>query len=543
MNVQFAIQDGDGLRARGESARLAHRAVRVQGDRRAAREDRGALHGGRRRSTRRASRGEVVPPYFSVKEAVFPFIKFPGVDTILGPEMKSTGEVMGVGETFGEAFVKSQLAAGVRLPQRGQGVHQRARRRQAARWWRSRATLLELGFALVATRGTAAALAAAGLPVTAGQQGGGGPAAHRRHDQERRDRADRQHRRGQADRGRATRARSGRPRCRAASPTTRPSPGARAACVGMRHHASADAATTCRACTRGCRPLNMPFRLDDARRLRPAFAGARLLHPEIMSKIPLTVAGAELLRAELQRLKTVERPAIIQAIAEARSHGDLSENAEYDAAKERQSFIEGRIAELEGKLANAQIIDPKLLDADGRCVFGATVELEDVHARRGGHLPDRRRGRGRHQAGQDLDQLADRARADRQVRRRRGRGADAGRGARVRDRRRASTTETVALVTRDRIFARRGVRRAARCASRGRPLAPRGRRLPAASGRSLAVDDQHLADVLHRRRVESPRRSRRATRSRASRSVGHHRILISSCAFERALDLARRRRR
>jgi transcription elongation factor GreA len=97
-----------------------------------------------------------------------------------------------------------------------------------------------------------------------------------------------------------------------------------------------------------------------------------------MNKIPLTVTGAEQLRAELQRLKSVERPAVIAAIAEARSHGDLSENAEYDAAKERQSFVEGRIAEVEGKLANAQIIDLALLDTDGRCVFGATVELEDL---------------------------------------------------------------------------------------------------------------------------------------------------------------------
>lgn len=97
-----------------------------------------------------------------------------------------------------------------------------------------------------------------------------------------------------------------------------------------------------------------------------------------MSKVPLTVAGAEKLRAELHELRTVQRPSIINAIAEARSHGDLSENAEYHAAKERQSFIEGRIAEIEAKLANAQIINPALLDADGRCVFGATVELEDV---------------------------------------------------------------------------------------------------------------------------------------------------------------------
>ena len=99
-----------------------------------------------------------------------------------------------------------------------------------------------------------------------------------------------------------------------------------------------------------------------------------------MSKFPITINGAELLRAELQRLKTVERPSVIAAIAEARSHGDLSENAEYDAAKERQGFIEWRIKEVEGKLGNAQIIDPKLLDADGRVVFGATIELEDLEA-------------------------------------------------------------------------------------------------------------------------------------------------------------------
>lgn len=96
-----------------------------------------------------------------------------------------------------------------------------------------------------------------------------------------------------------------------------------------------------------------------------------------MSKVPLTVTGAEKLREELHRLKTIERPSVVAAIAEARSHGDLSENAEYDAAKERQGFIEGRIQEVEGKLSNAQIIDPKMLDADGRCVFGATVEMED----------------------------------------------------------------------------------------------------------------------------------------------------------------------
>ena len=92
----------------------------------------------------------------------------------------------------------------------------------------------------------------------------------------------------------------------------------------------------------------------------------------------MTVEGAARLKAELHRLKTVDRPDVIAAIAEARSHGDLSENADYDAAKERQGFIEGRIAEVESKLANAQVIDPTSIDADGRVVFGATVEIEDV---------------------------------------------------------------------------------------------------------------------------------------------------------------------
>lgn len=97
-----------------------------------------------------------------------------------------------------------------------------------------------------------------------------------------------------------------------------------------------------------------------------------------MNQIPVTIRGAELLKNELQRLRSVDRPNIIQAIAEARAQGDLSENAEYESAKERQSFIEGRIAEIEAKLSNAQIIDPLTLNADGRCVFGATVEVEDL---------------------------------------------------------------------------------------------------------------------------------------------------------------------
>ena len=97
-----------------------------------------------------------------------------------------------------------------------------------------------------------------------------------------------------------------------------------------------------------------------------------------MQKIPLTVAGAEKLKAELQQLKSVARPEVIAAIAEARSHGDLSENAEYEAAKDRQGFIEGRIAELESKLSHAQIIDPKEIHAEGKIVFGATVTVSDL---------------------------------------------------------------------------------------------------------------------------------------------------------------------
>lgn len=94
--------------------------------------------------------------------------------------------------------------------------------------------------------------------------------------------------------------------------------------------------------------------------------------------VPLTKFGAQLLKDELHQLKTQERRKVIDAIAEARSHGDLSENAEYDAAKERQAFIEGRIMELEGKLSSAQIIDPTTLDAEGRVVFASTVDLEDL---------------------------------------------------------------------------------------------------------------------------------------------------------------------
>ena len=97
-----------------------------------------------------------------------------------------------------------------------------------------------------------------------------------------------------------------------------------------------------------------------------------------MNKHPMTTVGAERLKVELQRLKTVERPAIVRAIGEARLHGDISENAEYDAAKERQGFLEARIRDIESKLAHAHIVNPAEIDAGGRVVFGATVDLEDL---------------------------------------------------------------------------------------------------------------------------------------------------------------------
>ena len=99
-----------------------------------------------------------------------------------------------------------------------------------------------------------------------------------------------------------------------------------------------------------------------------------------MNQIPITRNGADLLKAELKQLKSVDRPNVVEAIAEARAQGDLSENAEYDAAKERQGFIEGRLAQIEAILSQAIVIDPTSLNADGKCVFGSTIEIEDLDA-------------------------------------------------------------------------------------------------------------------------------------------------------------------
>ena len=157
MNVQFAVQGERGLRPRGEPARVAHGAVRIQGDRRAAREDRGQGDGRQdaRRARRRPTRS--CRTHVAVKESVFPFAKFPGVDTILGPEMRSTGEVMGIAQSFAEAFGKAHARERHRAcPSSGTRVHQRARRGQAGA--ARRAAAARLGFTIVATGGTARAL-------------------------------------------------------------------------------------------------------------------------------------------------------------------------------------------------------------------------------------------------------------------------------------------------------------------------------------------------------------------------------------------------
>ncbi len=168
MNVQFAIQyDGEGravvyvLEVNPRASRTVPYVSKATG-RPLAKIAARCMVG--RTLAEQGVSGEIVPPYYSVKEAVFPFIKFPGVDTILGPEMKSTGEVMGVGESFGEAFVKSQLAAGVKLPEGGRAFIS-VKNADKAKVIEIAKMLAELGFALVATRGTATALSLAGVPV------------------------------------------------------------------------------------------------------------------------------------------------------------------------------------------------------------------------------------------------------------------------------------------------------------------------------------------------------------------------------------------
>ena len=306
-----------------------------------------------------------------------------------------------------------QIAASPRArscPKTGTRVHQRARRRQARGRCRSRATCIELGFELLATRGTADGARRARHRRDRGQQGRGRAAAHRRHDQERRDQPHRQHGRGNAHRA-VSDSRSIRVTALSQRVTYYTTiAGARAACNGMRALKRCGR-TICRSCTRNCAKIRD-------------------------GQDPITTRGVGLMRAELQRLKGVERPAITGDRRCALARRPFGERGIRGGAR-AQGFIEGRISDLEAKLGNAQIIDPKLHDADGR----VRVRRDGRPRRQVGEAPtvtlaDRRRRRSRHQVRQDLDQLADRALADRQVRGRRGRGADAGRGQALRDPRR-----------------------------------------------------------------------------------------------------------
>ena len=291
---------------------------------------------------------EIIPHYVSVKESVFPFNKFPGADPILGPEMKSTGEVMGVGDEFrrsvreGDARERRAAAARwSRVPQREEsdklGVADLGR------------DLVDLGFELVATRGTARVLTEAGVPVEVVNKVTEGRPGHRRPSEEREDRFDREyHRRPASHRGLGG------------------DSAARVAEQSLLHHHLG-----------GWRGLRHCDSIRSRQRGSPV-AGPSREHRAM--KVPMTLEGSERLREELTHLKSVLRPQIIKAIATAREHGDLKENAEYHAAKEQQGFAEGRIKEIEGKLADAQIIDVTKIKHTGKVVFGSTVTLVEVES-------------------------------------------------------------------------------------------------------------------------------------------------------------------
>ena len=290
---------------------------------------------------------ERVPGYWSVKEAVFPFIKLPGVDTLLGPEMKSTGEVMGVGVTFGEAFAKAQLAAGMELPAAGRVfISVRDADKEEAQVL-ARA-LVRLGFEVTATRGTAKALCAADVPCQVVNKVLEG----------------RPHIVDLIKNDAITliiNTTEGRQAIKDSVTIRTSALERRVAYTTTMAGAMAILAAIPRARAGSGQPPARPSR------------GARHV-----SKTPMTQSGAQKLRDELQRLKNDVRPRIIRAIAEARAHGDLSENAEYHAAREQQGFVEARIADIEGKLSHAEVIDIAAVNARGKVVFGATVELMNV---------------------------------------------------------------------------------------------------------------------------------------------------------------------
>jgi carbamoyl-phosphate synthase large subunit len=304
------------------------------------------------------------PGHMAVKEAVFPFTKFPGVDVILGPEMRSTGEVMGIDADFGWAFAKSQSAAGVSLPTGGRVfISVKDQDKPAAVEIARR--LHRLGFIIEATSGTAAHLAARGIPVeTVNKVQEGRPHIV-------------DHIKNGAvclvvntvgsKSSQVDSASIRREALQHGLPYFTTMPGARAAVMGI--EAIMRSGLTIRSLQEYQNPPPDPSSLKGEGKGR---CGGSM-------PTPITKKGYEALKAELERLRKVERPKVIEAIAEARSHGDLSENAEYEAAKERQGFIESRINELERKLADARIIDTAGL-ASETVVFGATVVLVDVES-------------------------------------------------------------------------------------------------------------------------------------------------------------------
>ena len=289
--------------------------------------------------------------HVGVKEAVFPFARFPGVDTVLGPEMRSTGEVMGIDRSFEVAFAKSQLGAGSRPPTSG-AVFVSVRDADKEKIVEPLRTLQALGFKILATAGTQRFLTAHGLkaekvnkvsegrPHAADAVRNGGGATHV------------QHHRGR-DLARRFQASCAAPPSCKRRPTTPQfqAPSRRPKAYAPSRRANSKSGR-CRTIWR-----------DGAKWRR---RGGVFLYGWTMDKLPITAAGHAALEAEFLRRQQVERPRIIAAIAEARSHGDLSENAEYHSAKEAQSHNEGRIVELEDLLQRAEVIDVAKLNGTHR---------------------------------------------------------------------------------------------------------------------------------------------------------------------------------
>ena len=288
----------------------------------------------------------IVPEYYSVKESVFPFAKFPEADPILGPEMKSTGEVMGTGRSFAEAYAKAQLASGVVLPKNGTALIS-VRDRDKPGALKLAKILIDRGFHIVATDGTARYLAEYGIECR-----------------------------------RVNKVREGRPHIVdmiknseitfIVNTTEGKHAGARIAFDSRRGGPSQGHVLHDHA---GRHSHEYGAGSPEWGRCEQAAGFAQ--RGRGMTKVPITVRGAEKLREEGWRLKSTDRPRIVTAIAEARAHGDLRENAEYHAAKEEQGFIEARIRDIEAKLSNAEIIDVTSFGTTGRVIFGATVELLD----------------------------------------------------------------------------------------------------------------------------------------------------------------------